>query len=330
MGVPRVLVIPGDGIGSEVVNAALYVLEKTMEVHEVDLEIRYAEAGDLAAREHGEPLPKETLRLAKNWADAVLKGPIGETARDVVIVLRRELGVYANIRPARSFPGVTGIAPIDMVIVRENLEDVYAGIEFSVPGAAFAVKVVTEEGTRRVAHVALRYASTRTGRVTIVHKANVLRVADGLFRDVARHVLEEAGIVVDEMYVDAAAMELVRNPSRFDVVLTMNQYGDILSDLAAQVAGGLGLAPSANIGDGKALFEPVHGAAWDIAGKGVANPTAMILSVTMMLEYLGYHEAASRIELAVERALAAGFKTRDLGGWLSTMDYAKAVARFIR
>ena len=330
MAAPRILVIPGDGIGPEVTDAAMYVLEKTLDMYGIDLEIRYAEAGDIAARKYGEPLPSETLRLAKNWADAVLKGPVGETARDVVVVLRRELGVYANIRPARSLPGVVSVAPIDLVIVRENLEDVYAGIEFSVPGAAFAVKVVTEEGTRRVARVAARYASSRSGRVTIVHKANVLRVADGLFRDVARRVLEEEGVAVDEMYVDAAAMEMVRNPSRFDVVLTMNQYGDILSDLAAQVAGGLGLAPSANIGGGKALFEPVHGAAWDIAGKGIANPTAMILSAAMMLEYLGYREAASKIELAVEQALAAGFTTPDLGGGLSTMDYARAVAKFIQ
>ena len=329
MATPRVLVIPGDGIGPEIVEATMFILEKAMDLYGFDLEIRYAEAGDIAAREYGEPLPRETLELARNWADAVLKGPVGETARDVVVVLRRELRVYANIRPARSLPGVESVKSIDLVIVRENLEDVYAGIEFSVPGAAFAVKVVTEAGTRRIARVAARYASSRTGRVTIVHKANVLRVADGLFRDVARSVLEEEGISVDEMYVDAAAMEMVRNPARFDVVLTMNQYGDILSDLAAQVAGSLGLAPSANIGDEKALFEPVHGAAWDIAGKGVANPTAMMLSAAMMLDYLGYGEAADSIETAVEQALAAGLATPDLGGSLSTMEYAQAVARFL-
>ncbi|KSW11500.1 hypothetical protein CF15_01245 [Pyrodictium occultum] len=329
MAPPRVLVIPGDGIGPEITRATMHVLERVMDRYGVELEMRYAEAGDTAAEKYGEPLPRETLALAKNWADVVLKGPVGETAGIVVVGLRRELGVYANIRPARSLPGVASVAPIDLVIVRENLEDVYAGIEFSVPGAAFAVKVVTEAETRRVARIAARYARARSGRVTIVHKANVLRVADGLFRSVARKVLEEEGVEVDEMYVDAAAMEMVRNPTRFDVVLTMNQYGDILSDLAAQVAGGIGLAPSANLGDEKALFEPVHGAAWDIAGKGIANPTAMILSAAMMLRHLGYQEAALAVERAVEQALEEGYSTPDLGGSLTTMEYAKAVTEFL-
>ncbi|NOZ88952.1 MAG: isocitrate/isopropylmalate dehydrogenase family protein, partial [Crenarchaeota archaeon] len=230
---PRVLVLPGDGVGPEVVEAALHVLRAAMERCGFSLEIRFAEAGDGAERRLGDPLPGETRRLVERWADAVLKGPVGETAGRVVVPLRRLLGAYANIRPARSLPGVESLKPIDLVIVRENLEDVYAGIEWSVPGAAFAVKVVTEAESRRVARVAAWYASRRRRRVTIVHKANVLRVADGLFRDAARSELEGyGGVEVDEMYVDAAAMEMVRSPGRFDVVLTMNQYGDILSDLA--------------------------------------------------------------------------------------------------
>ena len=323
---PRVLLIPGDGIGPEVTGAARLVLSKTIRLCGVRLELREAEAGDRAQERYGDPLPEETRRLASGWADAVLKGPVGETAGSVVVPLRRMLGVYANIRPARSLPGAPSLGEVDLVIVRENLEDVYAGVEWSVPGAAFAVKIVTEAESRRVARVAAWYASKRRRRVTIVHKANVLRLADGLFRDAARAELQGSGLEVDEMYVDAAAMEMVRNPSKFDVVLTMNQYGDILSDLAAQVAGGIGLAPSANVGDAKALFEPVHGAAWDIAGRGVANPTAMILTVSLMLDWLGYEKASAAVARAVEETLARGERTPDLGGSLGTMEYAERVA----
>ena len=324
----RVLVIPGDGVGPEVVEAALRVLRAASTGCGVELETRSAPAGDAAAKRLGSPLPPETRRLAEHWADAVLKGPVGETAAEVVIPLRRIVGAYANIRPARSLPGVEPVKPIDLVIVRENLEGLYSGIEWEVPGAAFAVKVATEAETRRVARVAAEYASRRRRRVTIVDKSNVLRRVDGLFRRAAMDEIERLypGVEVDAMYVDAAAMEMVRNPARFDVVLTMNQYGDILSDLAAQVAGGLGLAPSANIGDEKALFEPVHGAAWDIAGKGIANPTAMILSAALMLDWLGYPEAAAAVERAVEETLARGEKTPDLGGDLTTMEYAERVA----
>jgi len=325
----RVLVIPGDGVGPEVTRAALRVLEAAAGACGAAVEVRVGEAGDAAARRYGEPLPRETRRLVE-WADAVLKGPVGETARHVVIPLRRMVGAYANIRPAHVLPGVEALRPIDLVIVRENLEGLYAGIEWEVPGAAFAVKVATEAETRRVARVAARYAAGRRGRVTVVHKANVLAKTDGLFRRVSFETLRRLGVNADEMYVDAAAMEMVRNPLRFDVVLTMNQYGDILSDLAAQVAGGLGLAPSANLGDEKALFEPVHGAAWDIAGKGVANPTAMILSSAMMLDWLGFHDAARAVERAVEETLAAGEKTPDLGGNLSTEEYASRIAGRVR
>ncbi|RUM47829.1 MAG: hypothetical protein DSY37_01295 [Hyperthermus sp.] len=321
----RVLVIRGDGIGPEIVDAALRVLSTVSTRCNVNIEVLFGEAGDAVSKKRGDPLPQETIRLARQ-ADAVLKGPVGETAGSVVVPLRRLLGVFANLRPARSFPGVESLKPIDLLIVRENLEDVYAGIEWEVPGAAFAVKVVTERETVRVAKVAASYASKRRGHVTVVHKANVLRKADGLFRRVSIALLQDSGVEVDEMYVDAAAMEMVRNPSRFDVILTMNQYGDILSDLAAQVSGSLGLAPSANIGEDKALFEPVHGAAWDIAGKNIANPTAMILSAAWMLDWLGYTRAAKAIERAVEETLKRGERTPDLHGTLGTMDYASRVA----
>jgi len=324
--VHRVLVIPGDGIGPEVVAAAMKVLESVVNTYNISIEVRYGEAGDHAEKRYGTPLPQETLKLAVEWADAVLKGPVGESAGSVVIPLRRALDAYANIRPAKSL----GSDEVDIMIVRENLEDVYYGIEFRVGDDAFAIKVVTGWESRRIARIAARYARSRRRRVTIVHKANVLKVTDGLFRDEARRVLEGESITVDEMYVDAAAMEIVRNPSRFDVILTLNQYGDILSDLAAEVAGSIGIAPSANIGDEKALFEPVHGAAWDIAGLNKANPTATILSTALMLDWLGYRDAAKSIEDAVKQAYLKGYTTPDVGGVCSTNCMADKIASLIR
>jgi len=327
--VKYVLVIPGDGVGPEVVTAALRVLKSVQELYDIDLKLITAHAGDEAARRFGEPLPRKTLELAKQ-VDAILKGPVGESAADVIVVLRRTLDLYANVRPARSFPGVACVRPTDLVIVRENVEGVYIGAEYRVGDTAIALKVITSGGARRVAKVAAEVAKKRSGRVTIVHKANVLRLTDGLFRDEARSILAASGITADEMYVDAAAMELVRNPGRFDVILTMNQYGDILSDLAAQVSGSLGLTPSANIGDSAAIFESVHGAAWDIAGEGVANPTATILSAAMMLEWLGYAEAAGSMWRAVEEVLSSGIVTPDLGGSATTIEFAEAVASRVR
>lgn len=290
-----------------------------------DLNVVEALAGDAALRARGEALPQETLRLCRE-AEAILKGPVGESAFEAVVRLRQILDLYANIRPAKSMPGVRALKPIDLVIVRENVEDVYVGAEYRIGDVAIALKVITAGGTARVARVAAKFAKRRRGRVTVVHKANVLRATDGLFRDTAKRVLEGEGVEVDEIYVDTAAMELVRSPSKFDVMLTPNQYGDILSDLAAQIAGGIGLAPSANIGDTRALFEPVHGAAWDIAGRGVANPTAMILSTAMMLEWLGFASASRAVWAAVERVLSLGISTPDLGGSASTAEFAEKVA----
>jgi len=332
MKVHRILVIPGDGIGKEITPAALMVLRAVSSECGIDMDIRIAEAGDDTARKLGEPLPRDVVKLVSSWASAILKGPIGETAKEVVIPLRRIVGAYANLRPVKTLPGVKAMADMDTLIVRENLEDVYVGIEWMVPGSAFAIKVVTEHETRRVARLAAQLSLPRRKRVTIVHKANVLRKTDGLFRLVARHEIRRVSkdIEIDELYVDAAAALLVRKPKRFDVILTMNQYGDILSDLAAELSGGLGLAPSANIGYDKAIFEPVHGAAWDIAGKNIANPTAMIMSTALMLRWLGEEKAANSVEKAIERTLGMGEKTPDIGGTLSTMRFAERVASRIR
>ena len=322
----KVLVIPGDGVGPEVVEAALYVIKAAASKYGVDLEIKTAEAGDAALRKYGTAMPPEVLKLADE-ADVIFKGPIGESAYDVTSLIRMRYLLYANIRPVKNLPGVPAVKEIDCVFVRENVEDVYVGAEYRVGDVAIALKVITEKGTRRVARVARKYAEMRGRRVTIVHKANVLRVVDAFFRDVAMEELR--GLQVDQMYVDAAAMELVRNPKRFDVVLTTNQYGDILTDLAAQVAGGIGLAPSGNIGDSKAMFEPVHGAAFDIAGRSIANPVATILSAAMMFEWMGRADAANAIRAAVEKSIEKGIKTPDIGGDKSTIEVGKFIASII-
>jgi len=338
--VVRVAVIEGDGIGPEVVGATLKVFDALKRKYSLPLEFVFVEAGDRAKEKYGEALPKESYEKILS-SDAILKGPVGETAADVIVRLRRELDLYANIRLAKTLPGVPALKEnIDLIIVRENIEDLYIGAENFLPQTslgqrvAVGLRLTSERETRRVAKVAAEFAKGRRNKVTVVHKANVMRKTCGLFREVAREVLEKEGVEVDEMYVDAAAMELVRRPERFDVMLTPNVFGDILSDLAAQVVGSLGLAPSGNVGDERALFEPVHGAAFDIAGKGVANPIATMLAAAMMLEWLERKKglingtkAAKDLEEAIKRALAEGAKTPDLGGDLGTYQFAEEVIK---
>ncbi|NOX61815.1 MAG: isocitrate/isopropylmalate dehydrogenase family protein [Chloroflexi bacterium] len=329
-----VLLIPGDGVGAEVVMAAANVLAALAP----DLDFVQAEAGWRCFRRTGAALPSETLALARE-ADAVLFGatqsPMQETPgyQSPIIALRKQLGLYANLRPARSLPDA-GKA-FDLLIVRENSEGLYSGRERPIPGGFVAERVVTGLASHRIAetacHQALRHAE-RTGRrphLTVVHKANVLKKSDGLFRI---NCLEVASsypqITVDEMLVDTAAMWLARDPSRFDVLVTTNLYGDILSDLAAGMAGGLGLAPSANIGDKRpALFEPVHGSAPDIAGQGVANPVAALRSAAMLLAYLEREDEARRLDQAIDHVLRFGPRTPDLGGRAGTKEVANAIKR---
>ncbi len=337
---PRVAVIEGDGIGPEVVGAALRVLARACERYGIDdLEIVKVSAGDSALRVYGTPLPEESWRAIVN-SDAILKGPVGETAGDVVIKIRRELDLYANIRPAKCFPGVECLRPqIDLVVVRENTEDVYVRAEYIHGDVAIALRVISARASERIARVAFRIARQRRKKVTIVHKANVMTITDGLFR---RKVLEVRNsefpdVDVDEMYIDAAVMDIVRRPERFDVIVTTNLFGDILTDLAAYVSGSIGLAASANIGDEKAMFEPVHGAAFDIAGKGIANPTAMILCTAWMLKWLGeklakenYIKAGTAIEKAVEKVLQEKRKlTPDLGGSATTLEMTNEICNLL-
>jgi 3-isopropylmalate dehydrogenase len=282
---------------------------------------------------HGEALPEKSLETIKK-SDCCLKGPIGQSAYDVIIRLRQQLDLYANVRPAKSFPNVPCLnALTDLVIVRENTEDLYSGLEIGDNDRATATRVITRRACERIAKYAFELALERKNSVTAIHKVNVMKKTDGLFLSVCREVASKyPGVRFSDMLVDAAAMNLIRIPQEFDVIVTTNMFGDILSDEAAQVVGGLGLAASANIGQDFAIFEPVHGCAPDIAGRNTANPTSLVLSAAMMLDWLGrqkrHNEArlASRaIQRAVEACFAAGEVTPDLGGELSTREMGKAI-----
>lgn len=321
----KVAVIPGDGVGPEVVEAAVTVLESLP----VDLDFTRHLAGDAVLAERGKALPDETMKAAKE-ADAVLLGAIGDSAADVVIRLRQELDTYVNLRPIKAYPGVDCVDPkADLVIVRENTECLYAGIENKiVPGVTTATRVISAKASKRIAKYAFDYAETE-GRplVSAIHKNNVLPITGGQFLESVEGVAAEYEVEFEDILVDAAALYLVKEPERFEVLLTTNLFGDILSDLAAGLIGGLGLSPSANIGDHHGLFEPVHGTAPDIAGQGIVNPTAAILSASYMLNFLGEFEQANKLEEAVERTLSEGDTTPDLGGNMSTMEMARAVSR---
>jgi len=319
----EIAVIPGDGIGQEVTPAAVEVLEAVP----VDFEFVRGEAGDHVAQERGDPLPAETRALTTD-ADATLFGAAGETAADVVLPLRSVVGSFANVRPARSYPGLDALQPeTDLVFIRENTEGVYSGIESEISdGVRTLTRVVTEKASREIAEYGFRYAR-RNGyeNVTIAHKANVMRQTDGLFLETAQAVGQERGADYDTALMDALAMHLVQRPEEYGVVICPNLAGDMLSDLAAGLVGGLGLLPSANVGEDNAMFEPVHGSAPDIAGQGIANPTAMILSAAMLLDHLGYAEESDHVHAAVESVLAEGPHTPDLGGEASTDEVTAAI-----
>ena len=331
-----VLVVPGDGIGAEVVPAAVEVLSAV-----ADLEFYHAEAGDHVKRETGEALPEETYRRAGE-ADATLFGAAGESAADVILPLRDAVGSFANVRPARAYPGVDALRPeTDLVFVRENTEGVYSGIESEIDdGVTTLTRVVTGEASRRIAEFGLEYAAENGyDDVTVAHKANVMRTTDGQFLEAVEAVAAEragrsaaggasggtASAEYETALMDALAMHLVERPEEYGVVICPNLAGDVLSDLAAGLVGGLGLLPSANVGADNALFEPVHGSAPDIAGEGVANPTATVLSGAMLLEHLGFVAEATAIRSAVESVLAEGPRTPDLGGDAATDDVTAAV-----
>ncbi|HEX5187591.1 MAG TPA: isocitrate/isopropylmalate dehydrogenase family protein, partial [Nitrososphaeraceae archaeon] len=321
----NISLIPGDGIGPELIRSAKMVLNFINDSTSTKFTIKEVDAGDFALSKYGKALPDFTLSSIKQ-SDAALKGPVGESAADVIIFLRRYFDLYANIRPAKSFPNIESISNnIDLVTVRENTEDVYLGWEFYADSDTIvALRIISEKASRRIAEYAFRTATIRNKKkkVVSVHKANVLRKSDGLFKTICREVSKTyPQIEYSELYVDACAMNLIRNPENFDVILTTNLFGDILSDEAAQLVGGLGMGPSANIGQNFSLFEPVHGAAFDIAGKNVANPSSMFLSIKMMLEWLGdkFQDPSLitegiNIENALITLLKQNQKTIDIGG----------------
>lgn len=332
-------VMEGDGVGKEVTRSALEILGSVSSASGVSLDFTPAPAGDAVLAGTGEALPQQSLSVIRG-SDACLKGPVGETAAAVIVKLRQVLDLYANIRPAKSMPGVPCLRPdIDFVIVRENTEDLYRGLEFEVADGVVAMRVTTMKACARIADRAFRLAMGRKAKkVVAVHKANVMRKSCGLFSSACREAAARyPAVSFSEMYVDAAAMNLIRSPESFDVIVTTNMFGDILSDEAAQLVGGLGIAPSANLGDKFAIFEPVHGSAPDIAGKGIANPVGISLSACMMLEWLGESredrkcgDAASALRAAIERAVQKGAKTPDLGGSLTTEKMTREIVAELR
>ena len=326
----RVTLIPGDGIGPEVAEAAVAVLDATG----LGIEWERVEAGERMMAARGTPLPDEVLvSIARNRVG--LKGPIttpiGEGFRSVNVTLRQSLDLYANVRPARTMPGVESrYDDVDLVIVRENTEDLYLGIEHRVgTDAAESIKIITRYASERICRYAFEYAlANERQKVTAVHKANIMKLSDGLFLEVFRTVAEGyPSIESEERIVDNMCMQLVQKPELYDVLVCPNLYGDMLSDLAAGLVGGLGVAPGANIGADAAVFEPVHGSAPKYAGKDVANPTALILSGALMLRHLGEMAAAQRVEGAIREVLGEGITVpRDLGGSAGTVAFAAAVA----
>ena len=325
----NIAVIPGDGIGSEVMEATISVLNNL----DIDFDYTYGEAGDACLEKTGSALPQETIEIVRN-ADACLFGAAGETAADVIVKLRQEMKMFANLRPVKAYPNTNSLSDnIDFMIVRENTEGLYiADKEELTDEGAVAKRVITREAEERIIDYAFQYAKDNgKSKVTGVHKANVLKKSDGLFKEIFYEVGEQyPDIEKEDFYVDATAMYLITQPESFEVIVTTNLFGDILSDEGAGLVGGLGLIPSANIGNDGALFEPVHGSAPDIAGKGIANPIAMMLSAVMMLRYLGENEFGDRLDNAILTLLSEGkVLTGDLGGNATTKEVADEIIKLL-
>jgi isocitrate dehydrogenase (NAD+) len=325
----KVTLIPGDGIGTEITSAVVRIIEAAGVGIEWDSYI----AGAEALTRFGDPLPQpvlDSIRQNRVALKGPLTTPVGSGFASVNVRLRKTLDLYANLRPVRSLPGVkTPFGELDLVVVRENTEDLYSGLEHVVvPGVVESIKVITEKASTRIAKFAFDYAK-QEGRkkVTAIHKANIMKLSDGLFLDCFRKVAPDyPDITVDDKIVDNACMQLVMRPQQFDVLLLENLYGDIISDLAAGLVGGLGIVPGANIGELGAVFEAVHGSAPDIAGMGIANPTALLQSAILMLRYLNERDAAALIEKALIHTFAVkDVRTKDLGGAASTMEFTEAV-----
>ncbi|MEW6210669.1 MAG: isocitrate dehydrogenase (NAD(+)) [Acidobacteriota bacterium] len=327
----KITLIPGDGIGPEVTGAAISVIRSAG----VKIEWESFVVGSEALTKYGDPLPKdliESIRRSKIALKGPVITPVGTGFVSSNVRLRKELDLYANLRPVKSLKGVKSrYDDIDLIVVRENTEDLYSGLEHEViPGVVESLKIITDRASRRIARFAFDYArSEGRKKVTAIHKANIMKMSDGLFLRCFREVAEDyPEIHADDLIVDNACMQLVIDPHQFDVLLLENLYGDIISDLGAGLVGGLGVVPGANIGDDVAVFEAVHGSAPNIAGRGIANPTALIQTSVLMLNHLGERDAATRIQTALEKVLADGqLLTRDLGGQATTLEFTEAVIR---
>jgi len=336
--------INGDGIGPDIASSGKNLLEKICDTSQIKFDITDVDAGDNALIKHNKALPEFSFDSIKK-SDVCLKAPVGEHAADVILVLRRYFKLYANVRPAKSYPNIKSLHPsVDLVIIRENTEDVYLGWEFPIgEDAVIGIRLTTAEASKKIAEYAFEEALRRDNKknVVCVHKSNVMRIGDGMFSKISKDISRKyPKIEFSESYVDACAMNLIRNPEKFDVILTTNLFGDILSDEAAQVVGGLGLAPAGNIGKNFAIFEPVHGAAFDIANKNIANPSSMFLSIKMMLEWLAEQnknnernnliDLGKKIEDTLISLLEENIKTIDIGGNMHTEEFTKTfVSRLI-
>lgn len=332
----HVVLIPGDGIGPSISDC----VQKILAAAGCDLQWHEHHAGVAALEKGRDTMPEETLEAIEHYKLA-LKGPcstpVGEGFRSVNVTLRKRLNLYAAVRPVKSLPGIrTRYEGVDIIIVRENTEGLYSGVENEVlPGVVMSMKVASEMACNRIAHWAFRYATlNRRKKITAMHKANIMKLTDGLFIRCARnvHKHEYPNINYDEMIIDAGCMKIVQEPTKFDILLLENLYGDVMSDLCAGLVGGLGVVPGANFGEHGAVFEAVHGSAPDIVGKGIANPLALLMSAVMMLEYISIERddakagaQAAAIKQAYERALVEGQMTRDLGGELGTDAFTEAV-----
>ena len=328
----------GDGIGPEVTESAVRVLEAVQKAsRELELSLIYGEAGRNCIERYGTNLPRQTLEMLKQ-TEACLKGPMTTPEElgsppSAAVTIRKVFDLYANIRPCKTLPNVPSLEPnIDLIVLRENTEGLYIGREFEITqGLGVALRVITKRASERIARLGFGLASNRRKHVTAVHKRNILRVTDGIFRDAVFSVATDfPNVQLDEVRVDAMAMRLIKEPERFDVIVTTNMFGDIISDEAAQTVGGLGLAAGANIGDNYGMFEPVHGSVPKYAGQNRANPIATILAAKMMMDYLNEKEAAETIEKAVMKVLEEGkVRTYDLGGRSTTNEVAEAIAEKI-
>lgn len=328
----KITLIPGDGIGPEITVA----MKKVVEATGVSIEWEEVQAGEVQIEKYGTPLPPYVIDSIKKNKVAIkgpITTPIGKGFKSVNVTLRQELDLYVNLRPIKSFKGIDKrYQNVDLVIVRENTEDLYTGIEHKIGDyAAESIKIITKGACERIVDFACKYLKENNRKkVTGVHKANIMKLSDGLFLDTFRKVAANNEVIFDDLIVDAAAMNLVLNPEKYDVMVMPNLYGDILSDLGAGLVGGLGIIPGANLGKDYAVFEAVHGSAPQIAGQNKANPTALIQSAVMMLRYLGEKDAALKIEKALEIVFAKGEKlTIDLGGSASTTEFAEEVCKYI-